>query len=53
MREETFTIQDYESLFPGVGRRSLQRDISDLIEKGFISQEGMKKAARYRVNPLD
>ncbi len=53
MREETFTIQDYESLFPGVGRRSLQRDISDLIEKGLISQDGVKKAARYRVNPLD
>jgi Fic family protein len=53
MREDTFTIQEYESLFPGVNRRSLQRDISDLIEKGILRQEGIKKAARYKVNPLD
>ena len=51
-RESDFTIQDYESLCPGINRRSLQRDISDLIEKGLISQEGIKKAARYRVNRL-
>jgi len=53
MKEETFTIQEYEALFPGVNRRSLQRDISDLIEKGILHQEGIKKAARYKVNPLD
>jgi Fic family protein len=53
IKEESFTIQDYESLFPGVNRRSLQRDIFDLIEKGLLSQEGIKKAARYRVNTLD
>jgi Fic family protein len=53
MREETFTIQEYESLFPGVNRRSLQRDISDLVEKGILSQEGIKKAARYRVRSLE
>jgi Fic family protein len=53
IREDTFTIQEYESLFPGVNRRSLQRDISDLIEKGLLSQEGIKKAARYRVTSLD
>ncbi len=47
---ETFTIQDYEKLFPEVHRRSLQRDLSDLIEKGILIQEGIKKAARYRVN---
>ena len=48
-REEDFTIQDYESLCPDVNRRSLQRDISDLIEKGVVSQKGIKKAARYRL----
>lgn len=51
--EETFTIQQYEALFPNLHRRTLQRDLADLIEKGFISQEGLKKAARYRVIPLD
>lgn len=44
-----FTIQDYESLCPEINRRSLQRDLSDLIEKGIITQEGIKKAARYRL----
>ena len=47
-----FNIQDYESLCPGVNRRSLQRDLADLIEKGIITQEGIKKAARYRLNRL-
>lgn len=48
-KEGGFTIQDYEVLCPEVNRRSLQRDLSDLIEKGFVSQQGIKKAALYRV----
>ena len=51
-REGEFTIQDYESLCPGIPRRSLQRDIADLIKKGLLSQTGIKKAVRYRLNPL-
>jgi Fic family protein len=49
-REEDFSIHDYELLFPDVNRRTLQRDLSNLIEKGLISQKGIKKAARYKVN---
>ncbi len=52
-RKEKFTIQECEILFPEVNRRSLQRDLSDLIDKGLISQEGIKKAAWYRLNCLD
>ena len=52
-REQDFTIQEYESLCSGIHRRSLQRDLADLIEKGIITQEGIKKAARYRLNRLD
>jgi Fic family protein len=51
--ETDFTIQEYESLCPEINRRSLQRDLSDLIEKGIITQEGIKKAARYRLNRLE
>ncbi len=51
--EKDFTIQQYESFCPSVNRRSLQRDLSDLIEKGLITQEGIKKATRYRLNRLD
>lgn len=50
--EKDFTIQNYESLCPEINRRSLQRDLSDLIEKGIITQQGIKKAARYRLNRL-
>jgi Fic family protein len=53
LEKESFTIQDYESLCPGVNRRSLQRDLSDLINKGLIRQEGIKKASHYRMNRLD
>ena len=52
-KEKDFTIQEYEMLCPSVNRRSLQRDLSDLIEKGLIAQEGIKKASRYRLNCLD
>lgn len=52
-RETDFNIQEYESLCPGISRRSLQRDLVDLIEKGILTQQGIKKAARYRLNRLD
>ena len=52
-RKEAFTIQDYESLCPSINRRSLQRDLADLIQKGLISQVGIKKAAHYKISFLD
>lgn len=51
-KQEDFSIQDYELLCPGINRRSLQRDLADLIEKGLLSQHGIKKAARYKVNNM-
>lgn len=50
VKEEKFTIKDYESLFPSINRRTLQRDLSDLKSKGLISQEGPKKTTKYRIN---
>jgi Fic family protein len=47
--KKDFNIQEYEVLCPGVNRRSLQRDLSDLIQKGIIEQDGIKKATRYRL----
>ena len=49
-RDRVFSIRDYEFACPGIHRRSLQRDLADLIEKGLIIQNGIKKAAHYRVN---
>ncbi len=48
--EKAFTIQQYEALCPGINRRSLQRDLSDLVKKGLLSQEGIKKGAHYKMN---
>lgn len=45
------TIQEYEALCPGVHRRSLQRDLADMVNKGLIIQAGIKKAAHYRLPP--
>jgi Fic family protein len=50
--DKGFTIQEYESFCPGINRRSLQRDLADLIAKGIVAQEGIKKGARYRLNQL-
>ncbi len=34
------TIQEYESLCPGSNRRSLQRDLRDLVAKGLLTEQG-------------
>ncbi len=44
------TIHEYESLCPGIHRRTLQRDLLDMVEKGIIIQEGTKKTTRYRIH---
>jgi len=35
----SLNIQDFERLCPGVNRRSLQRDLRAMIEKGFVAQK--------------
>lgn len=47
-----FTILEYESFCPGINRRTLQRDLADLLEKGLIIQEGTKKGTRYKITSL-
>nr|WP_281422349.1 hypothetical protein [Candidatus Rhabdochlamydia porcellionis] len=47
---EDFTIQQYESFYPDINRRTLQRDLSDLVGKRLISQMGKKKVTYYRIN---
>jgi Fic family protein len=49
-RESTFSINDYEALSPDTNRRSLQRDLSDLVSKGVLIQSGMNKGSRYKIN---
>ena len=48
-----FTINEYQSTCPNINKRSLQRDLSDLIKKGLIVQIGTKKGSHYSLNCLD
>ena len=41
------TIQNYEVLCPEVNRRSLQRDLKIMIEKGLIATEGATNQLVY------
>ena len=52
-KEGDFTIQEYESFCPGVNRRTLQRDLFELVEKGLVIQKGIKKATSYKINFLN
>jgi Fic family protein len=43
------TIQDFESLCPGVTRRTLQRELKGLVEKGLLVPEGSTTRLYYRL----
>jgi predicted transcriptional regulator len=42
-------IEEMESLCPKVHRRTLQRDLQDLVEKGVVKSTGAARAVRYRL----
>lgn len=48
MRQGEFQIQDFEAKCPGVHRRSLQRNLRTLIEKGVLAAEGATNRLVYR-----
>ena len=39
LERESITIQEYERIVPDVSRRSLQRDLRTLVEKGLLVPE--------------
>jgi len=41
-------IQDFEALCPGINRRSLQRDLKILLDKGLLDSEGATNRLVYR-----
>jgi Fic family protein len=43
----TLTIQEYVKLCPSVSRRTLQRDLSILVEKGLVDTEGATNRMVY------
>lgn len=46
----TFQIQDFEARCPGVHRRSLQRDLAGLLQKGLLEAEGATNRMVYRAS---
>jgi Fic family protein len=44
----TFRLQDFESRFPDVHRRSLQRDLRGLVGQGLLEAEGATNRVVYR-----
>jgi len=40
-------IQDYEALCPGANRRTLQRDLSAMVEKGLLVPRGQTNRLQY------
>lgn len=49
MRHGNLTIQDFESLCPEVNRRSLQRDLKGMLDKGLLIAEGATHHQVYRL----
>ena len=45
----SLTIQDFESLFPDINRRTLQRELEAMIDRGLIVTEGKTHQLRYRL----
>ena len=46
-------IQDFEDRFPGVSRRSLQRDLKAMVDMGLVVPEGSTNKLVYRIKDAD
>ena len=50
MAKGNFGIQDYEKALPGVTRRTLQRELKELVEKGVLQVEGATRNLSYSLS---
>lgn len=46
------TIQNFEEICPKPSRRTLQRELRGMVEKGLLVPEGETNRLYYRLNPL-
>ncbi|MEW6493637.1 MAG: TetR/AcrR family transcriptional regulator [Cyanobacteriota bacterium] len=46
------TIQNFEAICPDTSRRTLQRELRGMVEKGLLLPEGKTNRLYYRLNPL-
>ena len=49
MEHESLAIQDYMALCPEVSRRTLERDLKDLLDKGLVEVEGSTNRRQYKL----
>jgi Fic family protein len=47
LEKDELRIEELEVLCPGVNRRTLQRDLRDLVEQGVVKSIGAARAVRY------
>lgn len=47
LERDDVRVEDLEALFPSFNRRTVQRDLQDLIQRGVAKQSGAARAARY------
>ena len=45
----TLALREYERLCPGVSRRTLQRDLRAMVDKGLLAAEGATNRLHYRL----
>ena len=45
----SLTIKEFESLCPDVNRRSLQRDLKEMVDHGILKSEGETHKQLYRL----
>lgn len=48
-KERSISTSEYSKIVPKVSVGTLKRDLSDLVEKGFIEKVGSKKTRRYEL----
>jgi Fic family protein len=48
----SLSIQDYEALCPNVNRRSLQRDLKQMLDNGLLIAEGSTNRLVYRLKTI-
>jgi len=44
---ERLTIQDFYKMYPDVTKRTLIRDLNDLVEKGYLKRHGVGRSIYY------
>jgi AcrR family transcriptional regulator len=50
--QDGLTIQNFEEICPETSRRTLQRELRQMVEKGLLLPEGKTNRLYYRLNPL-